>query len=92
MKSVLQNKKECFICHSTNWLELHHIFGASNKKNSEKYGLIVYLCHWCHNEPPNGVHHNAENMKKLRSIAQKKFEEQYTRDEFRRIFGKNYLD
>lgn len=91
MKSVLQKEKECFICHSKNWLELHHIFGASNKKNSEKYGLMVYLCHWCHNEPPNGVHHNAENMRKLRAIAQKKFEENHTRDEFRRIFGKSYL-
>ncbi len=91
MKSVLQDKRECFFCHTTNWLELHHIFGGSNKKNSEKYGFIVYLCHYCHNEPPFGVHHNAENMSKLRAIAQKKFEETQSRDEFRRIFGKSYL-
>lgn len=92
MKSIIQTKKECFFCHSTNWLEYHHCFGASNKKNSEKYGLMVWLCHWCHNEPPNGVHHNAVNMRKLRSIAQKKFEETHSREEFTRLIGKNYLD
>lgn len=92
MKSIMQNSKECFLCHTTNWLENHHIFGAANKKNSEKYGLMVYLCHYCHNEPPNGVHHNAENMSKLRATAQAKFEETHTREEFMSIFGKNYLD
>ena len=92
MKSVLQIKKECFLCHTTNWLENHHCFGSANKKSSEKYGLVVWLCHYCHNEPPHGVHHNAENMRKLRAIAQAKFEETHTREEFMSIFGRNYLD
>lgn len=90
MRSI--GEKKCFMCGSKDWLELHHIFGASNKKNSEKYGFLVYLCHWCHNEPPNGVHHNSENMRKLKALAQKKFEQDHTRDEFLKIFGKNFLD
>ena len=64
-RSILSNEPKCFMCGSTVWLERHHVFGASNRKKSEKYGLWVYLCHNCHNEPPNGVHHNAERMRWL---------------------------
>lgn len=92
MKSIMQSGKECFICHTTDWLEEHHCFGGANRKNSEKYGLKVFLCHWCHNEPPDGVHHNAENMTKLKQTAQKKFEETNSRETFMKIFGRNYLD
>lgn len=91
MKSILQNEKRCFFCNSSQWLEEHHCFGGANRKLSEKYGLKVWLCHNHHNEPPFGVHHNAENMRKLRAAAQAKFEETHTREEFMRLFGKNYL-
>ena len=93
MKSVIQNKKECFTCGTTNWLEEHHIFEGANRKLSEKYGIKVFLCHIHHNEPPLGVHHNKENMLMLKKIGQEKFMEYYnkTEDEFRQIFGKNYL-
>ena len=94
-KSILQPEKErCFLCGSYRWLEEHHIFGGHpNRTLSEKYGLKVYLCHYCHNEPPNGVHYNKNNMLMLRQIAQKKAMEYYgwTVDEFRNIFGKNYI-
>lgn len=95
MKSIIQDleDKKCFICGSYNWIELHHIFGGANRKKSEKYGLVVYLCHDCHNEAPNGVHHNAERMRILRSYAQKKAMKHYgwTTQEFIKLFGKNYL-
>ena len=43
-KSVMQKDTDCcMICGSTRMLEWHHIFGAANKKNSEKYGLMVRL-------------------------------------------------
>ena len=91
MKSVLQNNHECYICHNSFSLEEHHIFGGSNRKWSEKYGLKVYLCHNCHNEPPNGVHFNQELMEALHKIGQEKFEETHSRDEFMKLFGRNYL-
>lgn len=91
MRSIVSNEKECFICGSTRWLELHHIFGASNRNNSTKYGLVVYLCHQCHNEPPNGVHHNRERMQWLKAQGQKRFNEVYPELDFMQIFGKNYL-
>lgn len=93
MKSILQDETCCFFCGRPNWLEKHHCFGKSERKLSEKYGLTVYLCHNCHNEPPNGVHHNKENREKLQKYAQEKAMEKYgwTTDDFIRIFGKNHL-
>lgn len=93
-KSILQEEKDsCFLCGSHQWLEEHHVFGGGKRKSSEKYGLKVYLCHYCHNEPPNGVHHNSETRQHLQRIAQEKAMERYrwTVDDFRYIFGKNYF-
>lgn len=81
----------CFLCGKGGNLEKHHIFGGANRKNSEKYGLVVKLCHNCHNEPPNGVHYNYEQMAKLRALGQMKFEETHTHEQFMKIFGRNYL-
>lgn len=93
MKSILQSDKECFICKTTQWLELHHVFGGANRKRSEKDGLTVYLCHYHHNEPPQGVHHNRKNMDRLRAYAEKKWLEHYgkTVEEFIKVYGRNYL-
>ena len=93
MNSIIQTEHNCFLCGRADCLEKHHIFGASNRKNSEKYGLTVYLCHWCHNEPPDGVHFNRANMDKLQKevqlIAMKHYN--WTEEDFRRIFGRSYL-
>lgn len=91
MRSIISNDKKCYICGSSRWLELHHIFGGSNRNNSTKYGLVVYLCHWCHNEPPNGVHHNKERMSWLRQQGQQAFKKYYPNEDFMKIFKKNYL-
>ena len=64
--------RECAICGSTQWLELHHVYNGPFRKKSERFGAVVDLCHYCHNEPPNGVHHNAENMRKLKARYQEK--------------------
>lgn len=94
-KSILQEDREsCFLCGSHQWLEEHHVFGGNGKRQlSEKYGLKVYLCHYCHNEPPNGVHHNSETRQHLQRVAQQRAMERYRWkvDDFRFIFGKNYL-
>jgi hypothetical protein len=67
--------------------------GTANRKLSEKYGLKVKLCHFCHNEPPNGVHFNKERMEKLKIEGEKMFILYYNSSisEFIRIFGKNLL-
>lgn len=83
----------CFLCGCYGPVERHHIFGGALRKKSEKYGLVVGLCHWCHNEPPEGVHHNAAAMQRLHEYGQRKAmkEQGWTVEDFRREFYKNYL-
>lgn len=91
-KSVLSSEHRCFICGSEQWLERHHVYGGPNRKASEREGFWVYLCHYCHNEPPHGVHHNREAMERLRAECQAAYEDQgHTREEFMGIIGRNYL-
>lgn len=92
-KSIISTEKCCYFCGSHQWLEEHHAFGGANRQLAEKYGLKVYLCHWCHNEPPQGVHHNRTMRLRLQSVAQEKAMEHYewSEDDFREIFGKSYL-
>lgn len=92
-KSIMQEEKECFICKTTHWLEKHHCFGGAYRSKSEKDGLTVYLCHFHHNEPPYGVHHNRRNMDWLRKRAQITYMERYgaTVEDFIREYGRSYL-
>ena len=89
--------KQCFLCGANgngDPLDRHHIFGGAMRKKSEKYGLVVYLCHnRCHIFGKNAAHQNASVMQRLHEYGQKKaMEEQgWTEDEFRQHFGKNYL-
>lgn len=92
MKSVIQTEKQCFICRTTRLLEEHHCFGGNpNRKNSEKYGLKVWLCQEHHQDHKNGVHHNKELMNQIHSIGQEAFEINHSREEFVQIFGRNYI-
>lgn len=91
MDSIMQTKKECFICGCQKNLEDHHIFGGTaNRKKSEKYGLKAWLCYEHHREN-EGVHLNRILDLTLKAAGQKKFEEEHTREEFRNEFGKSWL-
>ena len=98
MKSIIQNEKECFLCRKIfhaakiSHLEEHHIiFGHANRKNSEKYGLKVWLCNHHHRHSKDGVHFNKQLDLYLKKIAQRHFEDTYKDLDFREIFGRNYL-
>lgn len=94
MKSILQRDKRCFICGSYELLEEHHIYpGNPNRRISEENGFKVFLCHWCHNEPPRGVHQNKERRLWLQGRCQEQYESMgHTREEFVALIGKNFLD
>jgi hypothetical protein len=95
MKSIIQNSKDrCYMCGMYRPLECHHVYGAAFRKKSEKYGLKVYICHWCHNEPPYGVHQDPDRRCWLQSEVQKIAMRYYgwTIEDFRELFGRNYLD
>jgi hypothetical protein len=86
-------EKKCYITGVTTGLHKHHIFGGPNRKLSEQYGLYVYLIPKYHNMSDEGVHFNKEFALKLKQEGQMKFESLYgNREDFRRIFGKNYLE
>lgn len=90
---VQKNTDQCFICHTQNWLEWHHVYGGAFRKKSDKLGLVVRLCHWCHNEAPNGVHHNREIRRNLQAYAQHKTmkELNWSTEDFIKEFGRNYI-
>jgi hypothetical protein len=90
-KSILQDTKECFVCRATQDLQLHHVlYGTSNRRQADKYGLTVWLC-LRHHTGDRGAHFDKGLDLKLKEMAQAKFEETHTREEFIRIFGRNYL-
>ena len=90
-------ERQCFLCGangSGDPLDRHHIFGAAYRKKSEKYGLVVDLCHHrCHIFGGYSVHKNAKTMLRLKRYGQLKAmrEQGWTEDDFRREFGKSYL-
>ena len=95
MKSIIQKDREhCFVCGENGgyWgLDRHHVFFGANRNKSEKYGLVVYLCHdECH---LNGVHKNAQTDRAVKKVVQQRAMQHYgwTTEEFIKIFGKNYI-
>lgn len=58
---------------------------------SEKYGCWVYLRYDWHNGASYGVHFNKELDRKLKALAQERFEEIHGHDKFMQVFRKNYL-
>lgn len=84
MESIIQARRECYVCHSP-YVEDHHIFfGTANRRLSEKYGLKVWLCAE-HHRGMTGVHHNRILDEKLKNLAEQKFREAYPYN-FRRLF------
>ena len=75
-------------------LDEHHVYSGANRKNSERYGLKVYLHHnKCHIFGRQSVHQNAEVGRMVKATVQQRAMQYYewTVDDFRRIFGKSYL-
>lgn len=93
-KSILQDKKECYITRSTYNLHKHHIFeGTANRKLSERDGLWIWLRADWHNLSDYGVHFNKELDLKIKRIAQKRWQEYYhkTKEDFIKEYGKSYI-
>ena len=85
---ITDDLKHCYICFEQgkkNVLkdDLHEIYGGSNRKRSIENGFVVPLCR---------KHHQDIVVKNwLKRYAQLEFEETHSREEFMKIFGKNYL-
>ena len=89
--------RTCFLCGRNGCgdpLDRHHIFGGARRNLSEKYGAVVDLCHdRCHENGPGAAHRCAQTAQLLHEYGQRKVmrEQGWTVDEFRAVFGKNYL-
>ena len=94
MKSIISEKRECYVCKTTDNLHLHHIMFGKNRKKADKDGLTVYLCYE-HHEGTNGVHgKNGHDLDiKLKRIAEKRWIEYYDKDieDFIKEYGKNFI-
>ena len=94
MKSIISSKKECYICHTNINLHIHHIFYGRNRKNSDKDGLVVYLCqeHHMGNYGIHGKYGHSIDLY-LKRIGQKAWQDYYnkTKEDFLKEFKKNYL-
>lgn len=71
--------------------EHHVIFGTANRTLSEKFGLKVYLCPEHHRTGKDSAHLNADIAKYLQKEAQKSFIKTFKDEDFRTVFGKNFL-
>ena len=74
-------------------LHRHEVFFGQNRQKSIEYGLVVFLTPEMHNMSGRGVHFNSDFDLKLKQIGQRAAMKHYgwSADEFREIFGKNYL-
>lgn len=88
----------CFLCGrngQADRLEKHHIYGGPYRSLSEKYGLVVYLCgDSCHRNGKKAAHRCAATAHFLHTYGQKKAmqENGWSIEQFRAVFGKNYLE
>lgn len=88
VKSIIQDKKECYFCKTTLNLHLHHcLFGTYKRKKADENGIYVYLCMIHHEQ----LHKNRAMQEYLIKLGQTKFEELYGHDKFMEVFKKNYL-
>lgn len=92
------DERRCWLCGRNGAgdpLDVHHVFNGALKKKSEKYGLLVYLCHdRCHENGKKAVHRNADTRRELCQWAQRKAMEEngWSMEDWHREFGKSYLD
>ena len=96
MNSIIKGNRKgvCFLCGRFCPTEQHHIFRGKNRKRADADGVTVHLCHWCHNEPPMGVHYNKVTDTWLKQRGQVAWMEHYgkTVDDFIHAYGRKYLD
>lgn len=82
----------CELCGANTECVRHHVFfGTANRKLSEKWGMVSWLCPGCHNMSNRGVHFNRENDLILKQRYQRIFEAEHGSVEFMQIFGRSYV-
>lgn len=80
----------CYICGYNGDTARHEILHGANRSNSKKFGLWISVCPRCH----RGIHaEDNGTFLYLKEEAEERFIREYnvTIEEFRVLFGRNYL-
>lgn len=95
MKSIIQDEKKCFVTgYDGPGLHKHHCMNGPNRRLAEEDGLYVWL-RWDHhieNSPRKTPHNDHKTDLFYKRLAQRKFEESHTREEWMQRYARNYLD
>lgn len=83
---------QCYGCGRNQNLERHEIFGGAFRRKSKEYGLWVHLCPGCHREGEEAVHRRGGYWLKADGQFAAMATYGWDTEEWRRRFGKNYLD
>lgn len=77
----------CWLCGAVTDTARHELFRGTNRSNSKREGLWVNVCPRCHD-----LCHRHDYEDELHRVGQVQFlHNGKTKEEFVRIFGKNYL-
>lgn len=87
MDSIVVDDLEHCACCGTEATDCHHIYEGPDKRWSEKYLLMIPLCHKCHMK----LHDNQEMNTYYKILGQRAFEREHPGIDFKTIFRKNYL-
>lgn len=86
--SVFHDGESCYLCGSNYQLTWDELFKGRNRQNSMKYGFCLRLCLNCHRR----INEDYDYINNWQIKSQMYFEEHYgSRDDFIKIFYKNYL-
>lgn len=99
-KSILHQKDgTCYLCMKleNNYrihpvVHEHHIYLGKLRQISEAEGFKVYLCLRHHMDGPEAVHNNQKNLRFLQEECQEFYERTHSRQQFRDLIGKNFLE
>ena len=89
MKYTGRHYNSCYVCKATGWWVYHHmIYGQNRRKWSDKYDLVMPTCDDCHDR----IHNRDPQLReKVSAIAQLKFEETHSHDEYMKLFMTDYV-
>ena len=84
---LTDNLDYCFVCGQPRDA-LHEVFEGASRVNSMKNGMVIPICYKHHSM----IHKNRQFSLYYKILCQTKFEESHSREEFIKIFKRNYKD
>lgn len=78
----------CLRCHQYCPTQIHHVFGGSRRKISDKHDFVLELCQECHEY----LHRHAGAALVYKQKFQKEWEAAFSRASWMNMMHKNYLE